>query len=185
MTLVLILYKSFIFNYDEVLQREYSGDVDGHDIMLCITPDIFFDDFQPYADWKHKTGTEIFITKFSEIGATQSDPQPIKDHIQNVYNTWPNPPTHILLDGDYGTTTNCVPRQEWSGWGYTFATEDWFVELAGNDYFPEMMIGRWTHHPNAGLERLQIMVDKYLQYEKYAKGRILQRDQCTCSMDSA
>jgi len=163
------LYKSFIFNYDEVLQREYSGDVEGHDIMLCITPDIFFDDFQPYADWKHKSGTEIFITKFSEIGATQSDPQPIKDHIQNVYNTWLNPPTHILLNGDYGTITGCVPREEWaSGWqGYIFAVEDWFVELAGNDYFPEMMIGRWTHHPNAGLERLQIMVDKYIQYEKY------------------
>jgi len=161
------LYKSFIFNYDEVLQREYSGDVEGHDIMLVITPDIFIDDFQPYADWKHKSGTEIFITKFSEIGATQSDPQPIKDHIQNVYNTWSNPPTHILLNGDYGTVTDCVPRKRVTLDGWNFATEDWFVELAGNDYFPEMMIGRWTHHPNAGLERLQIMVDKYLQYEKY------------------
>jgi len=161
------IYKSTIFNYDEVLQREYSGDVEGHDIMLCITPDIFIEELQPYADWKHKSGTEIFITKFSEIGATQSDPQPIKDHIQNVYNTWLNPPTHILLNGDYGTITDCVPRKEVTLDGWTHANEDWFVELTGNDYFPEMMIGRFTHHPNAGLERLQIMVDKYLRYEKY------------------
>jgi hypothetical protein len=161
------LYKSFIFNYEEVLQREYNGDEEGHDIMLCITPDIYIEEFQPYADWKNKSGTEIFITKFSEIGATQSDPQPIKDHIQNVYNTWSNPPTHVLLVGDYGTVTNCVPRKEITLDGWTFATEDWFVELAGNDYFPEMMIGRWTHHANGGEERLQIMVDKFLRYEKY------------------
>jgi len=161
------IYKSAIFNYNEVLEQRYAERVDGHDIMLCIMPDIYFEEFQPYADWKTKSGTEIFITKFSEIGATQSDPQPIKDHIQNVYNTWSNPPTHILLVGDYGTVTNCVPRKRITLDGWTFASEDWFVELAGNDYFPEMMIGRWTHHANGGEERLQIMVDKFLRYEKY------------------
>jgi hypothetical protein len=161
------VYKSTIFNFKEVLEQRYAGRVDGHDIMLCITPDIYIEEFQPYADWKNKSGTEIFITKFSDIGATQSDPQPIKDHILNVYNTWSNPPTHILLVGDYGTVTNCVPRKRITLDGWTFASEDWFVELAGNDYFPEMMIGRWTHHANGGEERLQIMVDKFLKYEKY------------------
>ena len=160
------LYKSTIFNYNEVLQR-YADQVDGHDIMLCITPDMYIEEFQPYADWKNKSGTEIIVKKFSEIGATYNDPQPIKNYILNAYNTWVNPPTHILLVGDYGTVNGCVPRQRVTLDGWTFANEDWFVELAGNDYFPEMMIGRFTHHATGGEERLQIMVDKFLKYEKY------------------
>ncbi len=63
------LYKSFIFNYDEVFQREYYGDELGFDVMLCIMPDVLEPDFQTYAAWKHKIGTYIHVTKFSEIGA--------------------------------------------------------------------------------------------------------------------
>jgi hypothetical protein len=161
------LYKNTIFNYNEVLQKRYNGRVDGHDIMLCITPDMYIEEFQPYADWKNKSGTEIFVTKFSDIGATYSNPQPIKDYILSVYNTWVNPPTHILLLGDYGTVNGCVPRKTVTLDGWTFANEDWFVELAGNDYFPEMMIGRFTQHGTGGEARLQIMVDKFLKYEKF------------------
>lgn len=118
----------------------------GHDIMLCIMPDMYIEEFQPYAEWKHKSGTEIFITKFSEIGANQSNADIIKNYILNVYTTWENIPDYILLIGDYGSPVGNAPVKYWTGDGWTFVNEDYFVELEGNDYFPEMMIGRFTNY---------------------------------------
>lgn len=164
------LYSGFIFNYDEVLQQRYGGSVEGHDIMLCIMPDIYFEEFQPYAEWKHQSGTEIFITKFSEIGANQSNPDIIKNYISDVYNGWANPPTHILIVGDYGSPSGNAPVKYVSYGGWTFVNEDYFVELEGNDYFPEMMIGRFTNYNGSGGGGeyiLQVMVDKFFKYEKY------------------
>src|SRR4030042_465414 len=46
------LYRNFIFNYDEVLQRRYAGMEEGYDFMLCIMPDEFYNSFQTYANWR-------------------------------------------------------------------------------------------------------------------------------------
>lgn len=164
------VYRNFIFNYDEVLQRRYNRLENGHDIMLCIMPDIYIEEFQPYAEWKHKSGTEIIVAKFSEIGANQSNPDIIKNYILNAYTTWENVPTHILIVGDYGSPAGNAPVKFWTGSGWTFVNEDYFVELEGNDYFPEMMIGRFTNYNgvNGGGEQiLNVMVNKFLKYERY------------------
>jgi hypothetical protein len=153
------LYKSFIFNYDEVLQREYYGDEEGHDVMLCIMPDFLEPDFQTYAAWKHKIGTYTHVTKFSEIGASANNPNAVKNHILDVYNTWENPPTHVLIVGDDGVAP--VKYVTMDGW--TFVNEDYFVKLEGNDYFPEMMIGRFT---NQGDYRMRVMINKFIDYER-------------------
>jgi len=153
------IYRNSIFNYEEVLQRRYGGQVTGYDFMLCIMPDEYYDSFQVYANWKHKTGTFIHCTKFSEIGATAYDPAPVKNHILDAYNNWPIPPTHVLILGDYGF----APVQYVTLQGWQFVNEDYFVELDGNDFFPEMFIGRFTHQTDY---RLQVMVNKFLSYEK-------------------
>lgn len=152
------LYKSFLFNYDEVLEREYSSNETGYDIMLCIMPDMFVSSFQQYADWKHKSGTYIHITKFSEIGASANNPTAVRDHILDTYNNWENPPTHVLIVGDDG-----VAPVKYITYDYTFVNEDYFVELEGNDYFPEMLIGRFT---NQGDYRMRVMINKYMGYER-------------------
>jgi len=131
---------------------------------------MYVEEFQPYAEWKHKSGTEIFITKFSEIGANQTNPDIIKNYILSVYNSWENVPTHILIVGDFGSPVGNAPVKYWTGSGWTFVNEDYFVELEGNDYFPEMMIGRFTNYngtSGGGEHILQIMVNKFLKYEKY------------------
>ena len=160
------LYRNFIFNYEEVLQRRNNAMTEGHDIMLCIMPDMYVEEFQPYADWKNKSGTEIIVTKFSEIGANQNNPDIIKNYILSVYNSWENVPTHILIIGDYGTVVGCAPVK-YVNYDWTFVNEDYFVELEGNDYFPEMLIGRFTNHGTGGEYRLQVMVDKFMRYERY------------------
>ena len=153
------LYKSIIFNYNEVLQREYNGREDGYDLMLCIMPDSFATTFQQYADWNHKTGTYIHVTKFSEIGASGTNPTAVKNHILDAYTNWATPPTHVLLVGDAGV----APVKYITLDGWTFTYDDYFVELAGNDFIPEMMIGRFT---NQGNSRLNAMISKFIGYEK-------------------
>jgi hypothetical protein len=153
------IYRSLILNYQSVLDREYDGLESGRDMMLCIVPDAYVNSFKPYAEWKHKSGIYTSVTKFSDIGATATNPDIIKNHISQVYHTWQDPPTYVLLVGDYGQFPIKLVNYD-----YTFANEDFFVELDGSDYFPEIMVGRWTHDNDYGLQNLTA---KSLNYEKY------------------
>jgi hypothetical protein len=153
------LYRSFIFNYQNVLDNLYNGKEAGHELMLCIMPDEFVASFQIYADWKRQSGTDIHVTKFSDIGANASNPDIIKTHIADAYHNWDVPPTYVLIIGDDGV----FPKKIVTYPDYSFPNEDFFVEIDGNDYFPEMMIGRFT---NQGDYRMQVMINKFMLYEK-------------------
>ena len=152
------LYRSFIFNYDRVLESRYNGREDGREVILCIMPDEFVESFQPYAEWKRQSGTDVHVTKFSDIGANANNPQIIKDHIADAYHNWEYPPTYVLIVGDDGV----FPKKTVT-YDYSFANDDFFVEIDGDDFFPEMMIGRFT---NQGDYRMQVLINKAMKYEK-------------------
>ncbi len=149
------LYDSFIFNYQSVLEKSFGGKEDAGELMLCIMPDDFYDSFQPYADWKRKSGVDIHITKFSDIGANADDEVIIKNHIEDTYLNWDVPPTYVLFVGDGG-----VFPYTYSG---SYVSENYFVELEGGDYFPEMMLGRITVWSDYAL---QVMLHKLMIYEQ-------------------
>ncbi|MFK5856719.1 MAG: C25 family cysteine peptidase [Bacteroidota bacterium] len=152
------LYRSFILNYQDVLNTLYNGNEDGRELMLCIVPDNFVATFEPYAEWKRQSGTDVVITKFSDIGANSSNPVIIKDHIIDAYYNWEYPPTYVLMVGDDGIFPTRIVDYD-----YSFANEDYFVEIDGDDFFPEMMIGRIT---NQNDYQLQVMLNKFMMYEK-------------------
>ncbi len=154
------LYKSTIFNYKEVLNRVYGGREDGEELMLCIMPDEFVESFQTYADWNRQTGTDVHITKFSDIGATANNPNTVKDHISDAYYNWEVPPTYVLVIGD----KDVFPYKTVSYPDYSFPSDNFYVEIDGGDYFPEMMIGRFT---NQGDYRMRVMINKFQLYEQY------------------
>jgi hypothetical protein len=104
--------------------------------MLCIMPDEFITSFQIYADWKRQSGIDIHVTKFSDIGANGTNPDIIKTHIADAYHNWEVPPTYVLIVGDDGV----FPKKLVTLDGWTFPNEDFFVEIDGNDYFPELVI---------------------------------------------
>ena len=153
------LYKSLIFNYESVLNKLYGGKEEGHELMLCIMPDEFVTSFQTYANWKRQSGIDIHITKFTDIGANTTNPDIIKNHITDAYHNWAVPPTYVLIIGDY----NVFPIQTVTLDGWTFPNEDHFVEIDGNDFFPELMIGRFTNESDYGM---QVMINKLMKYEK-------------------
>jgi hypothetical protein len=154
------LYRSFIFNYQDVLNRSYGGREEGREVLLCIMPDIFIASFQVYADWKRQSGYDVHVTKFGDFGGNLNNPDLIKSYISDAYYTWEYPPTYVLIVGDDGV----FPKKIVTYPDYSFPNEDYFVEIDGNDYFPEMMIGRFT---NDGDYRMQVMINKFLLYEKY------------------
>lgn len=153
------LYRGFIFNYKNVLDNLYNGAEEGRELMLCIMPDEFEASFQQYAEWKRKTGVDIVVTTFSDINANANDPNIIKDHIADAYHNWEYPPTYILIIGD----NNIFPKKVVS-YDYSFPNDDFFVEIDGEDFFPEMMIGRFT---NQGDYRMRVMITKYLKYQQH------------------
>ncbi|MBI9036775.1 MAG: T9SS type A sorting domain-containing protein [Bacteroidales bacterium] len=154
------LYRSFIFNYQNVLDNLYDGNESGREVMLCIMPDEFAESFQQYADWNRQSGTDIHITKFIDIDANSTNPNIIKDHITDAYYNWEHPPTYVLIIGDHAV----FPQKNITLAGWTFANEDYFVEIEGDDHFPELMIGRFTNQSDY---RLQVMINKFLMYEKF------------------
>ncbi len=149
------LYQGFIFNYQSVLNKYYGGKEDGHELMLCIMPDEFTASFQVYADWKRESGIDIHITKFSDIGANATNPDIIKNHIADAYHNWEVPPTYVLIVGDNGIFPTTTANGN--------VNEDFFVEIDGNDFFPELMIGRFTNESDYGM---QVMINKFIKYEK-------------------
>jgi len=152
------VYESFILNYKSALSNLYYGDENGRDVLLAIMPDSYVSTFQPYADWKRQSGIDVHITKFSDIGANASDATIIKNHITDAYHNWEFPPTYVLLIGDDGI----FPKKT-VAYDYSFASEDFFVEIDGNDYFPEMMIGRL---PVQSTNTLNVCTTKAMNYEK-------------------
>lgn len=153
------IYRSSIANYKQVLDRLYDGREEGNDLMLCIMPDEFVESFQEYALWNRQTGTDIHIAKFSDIGATSNNPTIIHDYIQDVYFNWDTPPTYVLIVGDDGI----FPKKIVTYPDYSFPWESYFAAVEGDDYFPEMMVGRFT---NQGDYRMQVMINKFTMYER-------------------
>lgn len=152
------LYRSTILNYEQVLETRDGSREEGHELMLCIMPDEFVDSFQPYAEWNRQTGTDVVITAFSQIGANGNNPDIIKNHITDAYYNWQIPPSYVLIVGDDGIFPKKIVNYD-----YSFPNDDYFVEIAGNDHFPEMMIGRFT---NQGDYRMRVMINKYMLYER-------------------
>jgi len=151
------LYKASILNY-AYHKRSISDTHISNDLMLCIVPDALYNSFLPYADWKKRTGVDIVVTKFSDISATAANPITIKNHITDAYENWDTPPSYVLLVGDYGV----FPTKDYSATdGWTFAWENFFVEVAGDDFLPEMLIGRFT---NQGEYRLSVITSKFEKY---------------------
>ncbi len=151
------LYRSFIFNYQNVLDNLYNGNENGRELMLCIMPDQFAESFQTYADWNRQSGTDIHLTKFSDINANSNNASIIKNHIADAYHNWEHPPTYVLIVGDNGVFPKKIVHYD-----YSFPNEDYFVEIDGNDHFPEMMIGRFTNQDDY---KMQVMINKFLMYE--------------------
>ena len=115
--------------------------------------------FQELLEWRHQRGYVVYTVDVNDIGNNSDD---IKDYIDNAYNNWEIPPEFVTIVGDasgsYSVDTNYEYYSGVQGEG------DWpYSLIAGNDFFPEVIIGRLSvRNPT----HIGVVVNKILNYEK-------------------
>jgi hypothetical protein len=112
------------------------------------------------AEWKRKRGLESVVTLTSEIPGG-ADTTHIRLYIQNAFETWPVPPTYVLLIGD----VNRIPAFEGVETGYV--TDLYYSTLTPGDYFPDVGLGRLSA---GSLDDALVMAEKILDYEQVEWG---------------
>ena len=112
--------------------------------------------------WKNKLGFKVRIATLSETGTTK---QEIKSYLQNAYDNWSTPPEYVILFGDVSGSFQ-IPTFYVNGSSISpnCATDHAYTLLQGDDYFPDILIGRISFHSQ---NELMTIVSKIINYEKY------------------
>ena len=121
--------------------------------MLVICPPEFLDAMQPFVAWKNESGRPTTLVNLSDIGGNNTDQ--IKSYILSHYNNPDENLCYVLLVGDYNQIT---PRAMNDG-----ASDIWFGQLEGNDYYPEVFVGRFSAE---NMTHVQTQVAKVIYYER-------------------
>ena len=124
------LFQASFENYgqfENMIDRS-SKDPEGY---LIIVYDNFYEEIQPFASWKQTMGFEVTVTKTSDIpgGPFYTN---IESYIDEAYNTWPIPPTYVLLVGD----TAQIPTKTSGLQGGVSCSDLYYADITGH-YFPE------------------------------------------------
>ncbi len=152
--------KSF---YDLLEKNIYGAEPErnsGSGQYLFICPDDIALDLAPLLRWKEKLGYNARIAVISETGSTNNE---IKDYLQNAYDNWEIPPEYVVLvgdvDGNIIVPTFYVEGGQYSPWD---ETDHSYTLLDGDDYFPDILIGRLSVR---SITELQTIMSKIIKYE--------------------
>ena len=112
-----------------------------------------------YVSWKKSLGFDVYIVNKSDIG---SSIQQIKTYIENHYHTYKC--DYLFLWGDV-TGTFAIPTNYYLSPEYAEndADDNYYAMLEGDDYFPELLVGRFSF---ADASEFITMINKTITYEK-------------------
>ena len=125
--------------------------------MLVICADQFMAGMQPFVDWKNQSGRPTTMVSVTEAGGNNADA--IKSYITNMYNDAEHNLTYLLFVGDYAHITPHPFQYD----GQTEYSDNWFGQIEGNDYYPEIFVGRFSVESDA---HVATHVNKVLYYER-------------------
>jgi Leucine-rich repeat (LRR) protein len=140
--------------------------------LLIITHPNFLEAANTLAKWKITKGIATTVKMTSEIVTKPLDQETeanqIQSFIQNAYRNWNPPPTYVLLIGDaefispYYKTWH--PYNDYCGGceGY-IGTDLYYATVDGNDYFPDISLGRLSVDTLAEANR---RVNNIIAYER-------------------
>ncbi|UCE18506.1 MAG: hypothetical protein JSV84_16915 [Gemmatimonadota bacterium] len=160
------LFRSSILNYDSS-----SADEIERGGYLIITPDYYFEALQPLAEWKRQKGYHTEVVMLSQIGsfqATGSLPtnEHIRSYIQDYYTRSSVPLEYVILVGDDDMPTflyyDEMEGMLFPSWPWD-ATDHPYSLLEGDDYFPDVFVGRLSV---SSLKEVRTVVNKIVSYER-------------------
>ncbi|MCC6477463.1 hypothetical protein IT157_10460, partial [bacterium] len=150
------LLRPLVANLDEVAPAP----VDSPEPYLIITRPFYQNaSLDQFVAWKQRKGHSVTVASTTETGTTN---QQIKSFIQNAYDMWDEPPVYVLLIGDEDGV-NSMPG--WTLDAYHLATlisDHPYTTLDGEDYLPDVFVGRFSVD-TAG--ELATLVAKSVEYE--------------------
>ena len=144
-------YSHRFINYKESAAKYTFLQDEGEMVIICA--DQFMEAMQPLVDWKNQSGRPTTLVSVTEAGGN-SDTQ-IKNYIQSIYNDPARNLGYILLVGDYSHIT---PHSMSGG-----RSDNWFGQLEGNDYYLEVLVGRFSVQ---NVSDVETHVNKVLYYER-------------------
>ena len=121
--------------------------------MMVICPEQYMPAMQSLIEWKNASGRPTTMYSLTEVGG--NDANLIKSFILSHYNNPDENLCYVLLVGDYDDLT---PYPLGGG-----RSDIWFGQLEGNDYYPEVLVGRFSAESVADVEN---QVTKVIYYER-------------------
>jgi hypothetical protein len=147
---------------------------------LIITSDSLKNCAHTYGLWKESHGRNCMVVTTDEIynqfNYGIASPEAIKQFITYAYNYYTEPPVYCLLfgDGTYdykgitGHQGNIVPvHLSWvrsPNWGPA-ADDGYFASVSGNDYIPDIFIGRFPIRTDEEFDRIFGKIKVYADYQ--------------------
>ena len=144
-------YEHRFINYQESAAK-YPFDHDRGE-MIVICPDQYIEAMQPFVDWKNQSGRPTTMVSVTEAGGNNDNQ--IKSYISNIYNDPDRNLEFVLLVGDYADLT---PHSMSGG-----RSDNWFGQLEGNDYYLEVLTGRFSVQ---SVQDVETHINKVLYYER-------------------
>ncbi len=151
------LYEHRYINYKESTAKYNPIEENGELLIICH--DAFMAAMEPFVAWKKQIGRPTTMVGTSETGNNATT---IKTYIENYYATHPNL-TDILLVGDVAQIPGVFISAGSGSSGYSGYGDMQYGQLAGNDYYNEVIVGRFCCETEAQVTN---HVNKVLNYER-------------------
>ena len=155
------IYEQRYINYKESMAKYNPIEENGELLIICY--DAFMTAMEPFVAWKKQIGRPTTMVGTSETGTNATT---IKSYIETYYAAHPNL-TDILLVGDVAQIPG-VYISAGSGYnGYSGYGDVQYGQTAGNDYYNELIVGRFCCETEAQVTN---HVNKVLNYERDLNG---------------
>ena len=151
------LYGNHFINFSESLSK-YTPVVETGELLI-ICHDAFMSAMQPFVNWKKQIGRPTTMVGTSTAGTTSTA---IQTYIQNQYNANTNI-SHVLLVGDVAQIPG-INFTAGSGYGgYSGKSDNIYGQVVGNDYYNDIIIGRFSAENET---HVTTQVNKVIHYER-------------------
>jgi hypothetical protein len=145
------MYRHRFVNYRERAAK-YSF-VEDEGAMLVICPEVYLNAMQPFVTWKNESGRPTTMVSLADAGG--NNVEQIKSFIFSHYNNPDENLCYVLLVGDYADIT----PKALNG----VCSDIYLGQLEGEDYYPEVFVGRFSAESVADVEN---QVAKMVYYER-------------------
>lgn len=147
------IYGSRFINYQESNAKYTVVGEEGDLLIICH--DAFMAAMEPFVEWKNTIGRRTTIVGTSVTGTSTDN---IKAYISDQYDENPNL-THVLLVGDVAH----IPGKYINFTGYPGCSDWWYGQLSGDDYYNELIVGRFSVE---SVDDVTNHVNKVIHYER-------------------